>query len=57
MTRSSNKKTLDCSGCQQPQPVGAEAIRVLCGFCVLLGKSFPRDVQIALSLGQEPTTI
>lgn len=55
MKRAHGSKTLACAGCDQLQRVGAEALRVLCGPCVLGGKSFPRDVQIDLSLGS-PTT-
>jgi hypothetical protein len=51
MKRALNKKSLDCAGCSLPQIVGAEALRVLCGTCVLSGKNFPRAEQIALSLG------
>lgn len=48
MTRAGNHKTLPCCRCEQPQRAGAEALRVLCGICVLLGLTFPRDVQLTL---------
>lgn len=50
MTRSSNRKTLACCGCSQPQSVADSATRVLCGTCIALGKTFPRDTQTTMPL-------